>query len=144
MVANITARQETIAAIIGDSVTIQFYISALIYQSFSIKLSFVPECQCSMVTPPHSIVCDGAEESITMVGIKIMTVCFAGRLNVTVTNVTEEALGEYTASITVDAIVSDTAISNLKLVSQQYAFQLFISNSMINKRVMLLHLKTSF
>ena len=111
--------------VIASSVTIEFYISTFLLQDFRIKLSFVPEFPQSVEYSSHSFACNGVNDSVTMAGIEIITICFAGRVNVTVINVTDEALGEYTVSINVNETVGDTAFSNLKLVSAWSVFYVY-------------------
>ena len=114
---NITVREETVAVVIGGSITIQFYISTFLQQDFMIKVSFVPEIPYTMENSSHYFACNGLSEAVTIAGIEIITICSAGSVNMTVLNVTEGALGEYTVSVNVDETVGDTALSNLKLVS---------------------------
>ena len=116
-VVNITVREETVAVVIGGPITIQFYISTFVQQDFMIKLSFVPEIPYTTENSSHYFACNGLSEAVTIAGIEIITICSAGSVNVTVLNVTEGALGEYTVSVNVDETVGDTALSNLKLVS---------------------------
>ncbi|CAI8018061.1 Mucin-4 [Geodia barretti] len=114
-VVNITVREETVAVVIGGAITIQFYISTFVQQDFMIKLSFVPEIPYTTENSSHYFACNGLSEAVTIAGIEIITICSAGSVNVTVLNVTEGALGEYTVSVNVDETVGDTALSNLKL-----------------------------
>ena len=116
-VVNLTAREKTVGAEIGESVTVQFYISTFFTEDLRLKLSFIPECQCSGDTSFHSITCNGIEEPTTMAGIEIIILCSTARINVTISKVTEGAFGDYIISASANEIQNDTASSSLKLVS---------------------------
>ena len=104
---------------IGSSVTLQYYISISTVQVPQIELQFVPECQCSEDESPHIFTCTGEDQRVTLGGgVDITVSCSAGRLNVTVWNVTEEALGKCMVSVITNETESDTDFTNLRLVSE--------------------------
>ena len=95
----------------------QFSVSTFVIESLQLEFWFKPECQCGGDTTPYEFPCDDIQHSIEKAGIMIDIVCHAARLNVTVSNVTREAFGDYVVSITTSEAGSDVAFSNLTLVS---------------------------
>lgn len=117
-----TAREQQINAQLGDSVTMQFSISAFIVLDTTIDFWFSPQCLCGGPITYYTFTCSSTEHRITvMEGVEVTIFCSAARLSLTVANVTEQAFGDYIVSvITREAniiLYSDTAFSNLTRVS---------------------------
>ena len=106
-----------IGANIGDSVTMQFFISTFIIQSLSIEFLFTSECQCTDPAMPYELTCNSIQYSVMMGGVQIDIVCSKARINVTVLNVTQEAFGDYMISITSSETDGDVAYTSLAPVS---------------------------
>lgn len=113
-----TAREKQINARVGESVVMNFSISTFL-TDVQIGFWFTPQCQCSGPIMPYTFTCNSTEHRVTMEGVNITIFCSAARVKVTVGNVTQQAFGDYTVSITNsdNGTEIDRAISSLKQVS---------------------------
>ena len=113
-----TAKYEVVGANVGEYINIQFSLSSfLLAQSLLIQFWFIPECQCTGAVSPYTFSCDNVESSIVVADVEIGVICSAARINVTISNVSQEAFGEYIVSVSTTETDGDMALTKLTLVS---------------------------